>query len=877
MTNRTIVPCPGRASSIGSEAVQNKYNSIYLAAISSAETIIKNIVMIKYFMLIAFCFTSFIGHSQKNEKAGNIKRNKKGIVRSVEFSATLKDSSRPQSAKSFFDNYLEAKPQDHFEKKNHKSKRSNFIHEHYDQYYQGVKVDGAGYNIHYKNGKIYFANGNYVKIDALNTEPSISIESAINKFIEFKGIKKHTVIDSKTELYIKEISISGHPDLMPKVLLVYRIYLMSDDLNNNEIGYVHAQTGEIVLTEPTIINLEGTFATRYSGSQQAATSPINGGHRLFDNTRGATIHTQNLQNNSIDFSDGIEIIDNNNNWTAAEHHASNNDMGLDVHWALQEIYDYFNVEHQINSFDDEGHPIEAFVRFGDTRDLDRDNAHWNRVEKVLAFGQGADTFRPLGSLDVVAHEYGHAITQFQIGWGNKERAFNEGLSDIWGAILESHIRPGNNIWQIGEQLMLNSTSLRNLETPGDLTAESQMSDTFEDSDYNRNSHPYFRSGVFSHWFYLLVNGGQGTNGLGISYSVEPINMELAENILIEAVFNNYLNGTSTYPEIRTALINAAASLYNNENIIKSVTNAWYAVGVGAAYDGTAATIVGSSTICTSNQTYSVNNLPAGSQILSWTASPANLFTVDSGTGSSFTTRIYNNGTRESGLITANISSPEGIIHISLGVWLGNPKTHNSQIQGTFDQVDKYSYDQLQVDASSGATSYHWVIVDDTNNCQGPYSGPVFIDNNSSTDVTTSSRYMGIKYGSCSGTYRIRCNAINACGLASYSDRIVTVSSGGGGSGGGDPCTYNLIAYPNPSDGDITIYLKAPAPIDPCVQFANDNTNDVEIYDEKGKLIHVKKYKNDKIKLKKYFSKRGMYELKVIDKNGDSHQKTIIIE
>ena len=60
-----------------------------------------------------------------------------------------------------------------------------------------------------------------------------------------------------------------------------------------------------------------------------------------------------------------------------------------------------------------------------------------------------ELFDPLASIDIVAHEFGHGITDFQIGWGNagNEGAFNEGLSDIWGAIFEQTIRPSST-WQI---------------------------------------------------------------------------------------------------------------------------------------------------------------------------------------------------------------------------------------------------------------------------------------------------------------------------------------------------------------------------------------------------------------------------------------------
>ena len=387
----------------------------------------------------------------------HIERNRDSIVTSVRFNSSDADTSIPVNEQEFFKTYLAVSPDDQFVQVPHTSKRPGFIHDHFDQYYKGVRVVEGGYNFHYKDGRMYFANGHYVKIADLNVVPRISVDQAVAAFLKYKGIGKEQVDDAITEILVKEVTkIIGRDTVTPAVL-VYRIYLISGHKNNDEVGYVDAHTGEIVMTEPRLISLLGTFQTRYSGTRQADTDPVSGGHRLYDNTRGATIHTRNLQNTYTSPSSAVELIDNDNNWTTAEHGGNNNDMGLDVHWGLQEIYDYMDDIHGINSFDDAGHAIEAYVRFGDNDD-DRDNAFWNSTLNVLYFGQGGVNFTPLASIDVVAHEFGHGITDFQIGWtgSGQQRAFNEGLSDIWGAIFESRIRPSST-WRIGEQVTKNKS------------------------------------------------------------------------------------------------------------------------------------------------------------------------------------------------------------------------------------------------------------------------------------------------------------------------------------------------------------------------------------------------------------------------------------
>jgi len=565
-------------------------------------------------IIFPLLFASLLCFAQQ-EKLGTIERNNKGIITSIAFNDTERDKS-PRSADVFFKQYLEIKDSDHFKKVPHNSKRPNYVHEHYDQYYNGVKIEGAGYNFHFKNGQMYFANGSYVKVEGLNATPTISVGNAVDYFLKYKGIEKEMVVDTITNLLIKEVGISTGGDITTSVFLVYRIYLESDHPNNNEVGYINAHTGEIVATEPRLTDLTGTFSTRYSGSRQAETSVTTGGYRLYDNSRGATIHTQNMQNSTL-ISNAVELVDNDNNWTTAEHSANKNDMGLDIHWALQGIYDYLYNTHNINSYDDAGFSINAYFRYGSLTD-DRDNARWNGTASYLAFGDGVYTFNALASVDVIAHEFGHGITQYQIGWGGTfdQAAFNEGMSDIWGAILEQRIRPSAT-WQIGEQVMANGKSyLRNLQNTTDNNAHSKISDTFGSTFYNNAPNEidqfYIRSGVFSHWFYILANGESGTNDLGNSYSVTGIGLNFAEELVVEAVFNNYLSGTTTYSQIRTAMINAATAIYGSNSCqVKSITDAWYAVGVGAA--ASPITISGSSQICTT-QTYNIPGLPTGATV-----------------------------------------------------------------------------------------------------------------------------------------------------------------------------------------------------------------------------------------------------------------------
>jgi bacillolysin len=393
----------------------------------------------------------------------------------------------------------------------------------------------------------------------------------------------------------------------------------------------------------------GIFETRYNGTRQATTQHYNNTYNLCDSSRNAVIHTWDL-NGSTNINNRVELTDADNNWTANEYAANEDDMGLDIHWALQEVYDYLLNEHSISSYDNNDHDIDAHFHWGE-----QDNARWLMFDDVLVFGDGNTIVRPVASLDAVAHEYGHGITDFQIGWAYSGdlQIFHEGLSDIWGIILENRISP-NSVWKIGEGIILNYDCLRNIQNPEDPNAETEISDTYLSSTYNAGNQ-YVKSGVFSHWFYLLVNGGSGTNDNGNSFNVYGIGMDAAENLIVEAVFNNYLDNQSTYPGIRTQTVNAAASgaLFGSNSFhTRQVEAAWYAVGVGT--NPTQPTISGPSVVCYSGSTFTANNPPNGSSI-TWVTS-SNLYIQSGGTTTTPTIRAKYSSSQGEGWVQTNFIS-----------------------------------------------------------------------------------------------------------------------------------------------------------------------------------------------------------------------------
>lgn len=553
-----------------------------------------------------------------------IKYDKKGIIKSVSFSLNDNEYGPIRSSDMFFRGILKVKENNHFAK--NQSIRLDGRNETFEQYYKGIKVENAGYTFHYDdNGCMRYAHGNYVDISFLDINPVLTEEEACIAFAKFKGLSPNSIIKSSAELIIKNIK---NVDSEERPLLVYKVLMEAKDMCITDYGYVDAKTGNVVYTETFINHNEpvGTFHTKYYGTKYATTYLVNNSYYVLrDASRGLGIETDDLRDHNINQTGYVvPISDNDNNWYYSDY-TDSTFMALDVHWALQKIYDRLYYAHGKNSMNNNGKRIIAYVNALVPSDFGglytSDNSCWSNTQAILFFGNGSFFFykRPLSSLDIVAHEFGHGITHYQIGWSGDEDFLNEGLSDIWGAIMDYRYGDANTeIWKIGERTPYSYYCQRNLITTLSSDARSKMADTYNSTKYNEYQHDgdiYGMSGVFSHWFYLLVNGGQGCNANGQYYTLNPIGMDVAENLIVKAVYDNYLRYTTSYEDVKESFV-AAASSMSVDGLVDAVKDAWYAVGVGLGSMNL--NIVGPSLI-NYQGIYSIEGLPTGYDV-TWTLS-----------------------------------------------------------------------------------------------------------------------------------------------------------------------------------------------------------------------------------------------------------------
>lgn len=506
-------------------------------------------------------------------------------------------------------------------------------HERMQQFYKGIQIVFGEIIAHSDaNGFVNSVNGEIYRVGDLNTNPALSKEAAFAHALQNKTSVKYLWDDLQSaeennykkptgELVILPLVHTGEVKLAYKFDLYSVVPLYRDevyvDASNGKILYVNPiikHAGEKLLSKESLEQnhekiealVTGNAATRYSGARTIETTfnTPTSKYILKDVTRGNGIETYNCARTNT--YPTTNFSDSDNNWTSAEFANLYKDNGaLDAHWGAEMTYDFWSTVFGRNSFDNLGSKIKSYVHYSESPPAGFANAFWNG--SVMTYGDGSGTIGILTSIDVCAHEIGHAVCSYtaDLAYQNQSGALNEGFSDIWGACIEQfgrnagtlNVQPAasSNIWKIAEDLSLTGNPFRSMSNPNSKNDPDTFKGTFyittaddgscipvEGNDY---CGVHTNSSVLNHWFFMVTSGEIGTNNAtpADTYIVSGIGMQKSSEIAFFAE-RDYLTSNATFADTRAATITVAQSLYcpNSPEVI-AVTNAWFAVNVGEAY------------------------------------------------------------------------------------------------------------------------------------------------------------------------------------------------------------------------------------------------------------------------------------------------------
>ncbi len=245
-----------------------------------------------------------------------------------------------------------------------------------------------------------------------------------------------------------------------------------------------------------------------------------------------------------------------------------------AHNAAAAAHGYFRKMFQRDGFDDVlgtggKASIESFVQVSDLG-----NAQWIPDALRFEFGVGWTT------LDIAAHEYTHAVTQFgpNLVYLGESGAVNEFFSDFFAAMIERAAGTGTPDWRIGEGVQGFSATrpLRNMADPHnggfDKTKPFDSStnagqphhfneivtttDTICDSTFLAdNGCVHFNSGILAKAAVLAIDGGsfQGT-------TVVPIPRDKVEQIMFRTLMLGGVTASSNLKDTANGAVAACNQL-----------------------------------------------------------------------------------------------------------------------------------------------------------------------------------------------------------------------------------------------------------------------------------------------------------------------------
>ena len=265
--------------------------------------------------------------------------------------------------------------------------------------------------------------------------------------------------------------------------------------------------------------------------------------------------------------------------------AATGDAALDAaHDNAGATWDCYDALFGRDSYDDAGATLRSTAHY-----LSRyNNAFWNGSQMVYGDGDGS-LFSPLSeSLDVVAHELTHAVTDYESSliYQGESGALNEAMSDVFGATCEWYAlgQPAtvpSQVWDIGDEIFTpgqGGDALRYMDDPQrDGSSTDYYPTRYQGSQDNGGVH--WNSGIANLAFYLLSEGGTHPRG-ATSLQVPGIGIERAARIFYRAN-TVYLGSSSGFDDARLATERAATDLFGTAEV-EAVGLAWAAVGVGNA-------------------------------------------------------------------------------------------------------------------------------------------------------------------------------------------------------------------------------------------------------------------------------------------------------
>jgi len=440
------------------------------------------------------------------------------------------------------------------------------------QYFRGIKIDGAEFYLHIGPQSDVFTGRIYKVLQSIDLTPAISESIAIenvNSHIKTKTVlrnlspeeKKLLKYDSpEIELSIYNNTLTYSVTIRPNLVEVWKYYV---DANSGHIIHSFNNTNSDGPFTATGLDLNGVSRTLNTYLEGGAYKLIDAAESMYNaSTNEGMIVTLNANNTSTVNLSYSEITSaNNNTW--------NIPASVSAHYNAMTTFKYFKNTFNRNSINGKGGNIISLINVTNEDGTPMDNAFWNG--QAAFFGNGDVAFKSLaGALDVTAHEMGHGIisNSANLEYQSQSGAINESFADVFGSMVD------RDDWNIGEDITKTSFSpsgsLRNMSNPHNMGSSindsywqpMHVSEMYKGDGDNGGVH--INSGICNYAFYLFATA---------------ITKAKAEQVFFKAL-TNYLTSKSQFIDLRLAVVQSAKDLYGDGSPeVTAAKSAFDAVGI----------------------------------------------------------------------------------------------------------------------------------------------------------------------------------------------------------------------------------------------------------------------------------------------------------
>ncbi len=323
-----------------------------------------------------------------------------------------------------------------------------------------------------------------------------------------------------------------------------------------QLVYVDARTGSLLESREQIAHGTGTAA--YSGPNplSIATSGSGSSFTMTDPT-ATTLKCQDAGTNAT-FS-GTDDAWGNGVATSRETGC------VDAFYGAQQMKGMMSSWLGRNGMNGSGGWVPIRVGLNDI------NAYYDGTQVQVGHNQSNQW---IGSLDVIAHEFGHGVDDKTPG-GISQGGTQEFVGDVFGVLTEYYDNQSASYdgpdWTVGEEInLVGQGPIRNMADPG------AVGDPVCYTSSTPSTEVHAAAGPGNHFFYLLSQGGvskcDGT-------SVTGIGIQKAGKIMYNAMLTK--TSSSSYLKYRTWTLTAAKNLDSTCAQFNAVKAAWDAVNVPA--------------------------------------------------------------------------------------------------------------------------------------------------------------------------------------------------------------------------------------------------------------------------------------------------------